>query len=234
MGNTKIYTPWHWNGWIPNWQKYFEKLSCFFLPRKASNTCGISMVQGVNSKGEIALGNEFMFWSCLAWANQNTRFHVRKGRMFLRWYFLYQPLHITSTYDRVKVKVVLSDLSRVIGANPKAVLRHSPSGRSKSVERQFTIQLRWIEITGCFHGSWFFTGNTFKRVMLRRFLNVTDLISCCTNRNGHTIIEEQNCKGYFLMCAVAISDMEAFQSIVLPIVETIALQYFFQTASKQF
>lgn len=70
--------------------------------------------------------------------------------------------------------------------------------------------------------------------MLRRFLNVTDLISCCTNRNGHTIIEEQNCKGYFLMCAVAISDMEAFQSIVLPIVETIALQYFFQTTSKQF
>lgn len=36
------------------------------------------------------------------------------------------------------------------------------------------------------------------------------------------------------MCAVAISDMEAFQSIVLPIVETIALQYFFQTTSKQF
>ena len=28
------------------------------------------------------------------------------------------------------------------------------------------------------------------------------------------------------MCAVAISDMEAFQSIVLPIVETTALEYF--------
>ena len=155
MGNTKIYTPWHWNGWIPNWLIFWEVR--FFLPRKASNTCGISMVRGVNSKGEIAIGNEFMFWSCLAWANQNTRFHVRKGRMFLRWNFLYQPLHITSTYGRVKVKVVLSELSWVIGANPKAiqnqVLRHSPSGRSKSVERQFTIQLRWIEITGCFHGS---------------------------------------------------------------------------------
>lgn len=117
----------------PKLTKIFWEVKLFFLPRKASNTCGISMVQGVNSKGEIALGNEFMFWSCLAWANQNTRFHVRKGRMFLRWNFLYQPLHITSTYDRVKVKVVLSEISWVIRANPKAiqnqVLRHSRCGK---------------------------------------------------------------------------------------------------------
>ena len=100
-----------------------------------------------------------------------------------KWRWFFQRYHESSVPTLKPSKIRSCDIHDV--------------GRSKSVEQQFTIQLRWIEITGCYHGSWFFTGNTFKRVMLRRFLNVTDVISWCTNHNGHTIIEEQNCKGYF-------------------------------------
>ncbi len=78
------------------------------------------------------------------------------------------------------------------------------------------------------NGELVFTRNKFKRDMLHQFRTSQILFPDAL----HTIIEEQNCKGYVLMCAMSISDMEAFETLVLSIVWNNCPSIFFQTTSK--